>query len=354
MNNERIELIVNIIAVIVICFLGFFIIKTTTDIKALKSEFASSTSRLEKAILVLERGLSETAKTSDSLSQIVASQQDKSNNLDETLNNIASTVGTLEKLSKTDKELLQKYSKVYFLNENYVPLRLSSIDSTYLYKKDKDQQFHSLALNFLQNMLAKSINDNATLQVVSAYRSFDTQSSLKSTYLVSYGTGANKFSADQGYSEHQLGTAVDLSTPKGDTLLTTTFDNTAEYGWLVNNAYKYGFILSYPKKNAYYQYEPWHWRFVGVQLATRLHDENKNFLILSVHDTGIGISPADQSHVFKRFYRSSNAKTAHTEGMGLGLYTAKAIIKKHGGRIWFTSKGVGQGTTFYIALKIKS
>lgn len=82
--------------------------------------------------------------------------------------------------------------------------------------------------------------------------------------------------------------------------------------------------------------------------------QDKNFLILSVHDTGIGISPADQSHVFKRFYRSSNAKTAHTEGMGLGLYTAKAIIKKHGGRIWFTSKGVGQGTTFYIALKIKS
>jgi D-alanyl-D-alanine carboxypeptidase len=87
---------------------------------------------------------------------------------------------------------------------------------------------------------------------------------LKSQYRVTYGAGtANSFSADQGYSEHQLGTTVDFTTPKvGGTL--TGFDKTDSYKWLQNNAYKYGFILSYPSSNGYYIFEPWHWRFVGL------------------------------------------------------------------------------------------
>ncbi|MDB5237668.1 MAG: peptidase and DD-carboxypeptidase VanY/endolysin, partial [Parcubacteria group bacterium] len=55
------------------------------------------------------------------------------------------------------------------------------------------------------------------------------------------------------------------------------FEKTDTYAWLTNNAYQYGFILSYPKGNTYYEYEPWHWRYVGVDLATKLHDEGKNF-----------------------------------------------------------------------------
>jgi two-component system sensor histidine kinase VicK len=91
----------------------------------------------------------------------------------------------------------------------------------------------------------------------------------------------------------------------------------------------------------------------GGIITISISQENKS-LIFSIHDTGIGISWMDRGHVFKRFYRSSNAKLAHTEGMGLGLYTAKAIVKKHHGRIWFDSKGVGKGTTFFVALKIAS
>jgi len=57
------------------------------------------------------------------------------------------------------------------------------------------------------------------------------------------------------------------------------FNKTKAYQWLLNNAYKYGFILSYPENNEYYIYEPWHWRFVGIKLATKLHNENKFFMI---------------------------------------------------------------------------
>jgi signal transduction histidine kinase len=81
--------------------------------------------------------------------------------------------------------------------------------------------------------------------------------------------------------------------------------------------------------------------------------QSKNHITLSIHDTGIGINWTDRRNVFKKYYRSRNAKLAHTEGMGLGLYTAKTIVEKHHGRIWFDSKGTGLGTTFYIMLKTK-
>ena len=94
---------------------------------------------------------------------------------------------------------------------------------------------------------------------------------------MTYGAGtANSFSADQGYSEHQLGTALDLiTTGTGGQL--EGFDNTGAYQWLQNNAYRYGFVLSYPKDNPFYVFEPWHWRFVGVKLATNLHFAHQNF-----------------------------------------------------------------------------
>ena len=91
-----------------------------------------------------------------------------------------------------------------------------------------------------------------------------------------YGVGANQFSADQGYSEHQLATTVDLIT-KGLGGQLPGFDKTDAYKWLEKRAYKYGFILSYPSGNSYYMYEPWHWRFVGVKLATYLHNTDRNF-----------------------------------------------------------------------------
>ncbi|MFH1704471.1 MAG: M15 family metallopeptidase, partial [Patescibacteria group bacterium] len=84
------------------------------------------------------------------------------------------------------------------------------------------------------------------------------------------------FSADQGYSEHQLGTAVDLITT-GLGGKTDGFENTTAYQWLLSNAYRFGFVLSYPNGNSYYSYEPWHWRFIGVKLATYLHDNKLNF-----------------------------------------------------------------------------
>jgi D-alanyl-D-alanine carboxypeptidase len=124
--------------------------------------------------------------------------------------------------------------------------------------------------------MLESATTTNPIQIISAYRSFGEQAVLKTNYIVSYGSGANKFSADQGFSEHQLGTAVDLTTPKLG-LSFTKFDASTAYQWLNDNAYKFGFIISYPQQNTYFQYEPWHWRYVGADLATKIHNSGQFF-----------------------------------------------------------------------------
>ena len=246
-------------------------------ISILDSEFASTTALLSERVANLEAGLATSTLTSQELSQKLLEAQIKNDSFEESISDIAGTVGTLEKLSKTDKELLQKYSRVYFLSDNYIPLSLKEIDSKYLYDNTKTLEFHTSALPFLKRLLDRARRDDIPLQIVSAYRSFGTQSTLKNSFLTTYGSGANQFSADQGYSEHQLGTALDLTQEGLSPVLGTNFESSEAFTWLTNNAYKYGFILSYPQNNTFYQYEPWHWRFVGVKLATKLHDNNMNF-----------------------------------------------------------------------------
>lgn len=250
----------------------------------LKNQLRTISNDLGQKINNLNNDLSATAEFSRGLAVRLDEIYNKSNEFEESISDIAGTVGTLEKLSKTDRELLQKYSRVYFLSDNYVPSRLKTIDNDYLRDSSKDLQFHALVLPHLEDMLDSAQDDEVQIRVASAYRSFGEQSTLKNGYLMTYGSGSNQFSADQGYSEHQLGTTVDLVSANGQGSLTIDFESTEAFKWLEANAYKYGFVLSYPKGNSYYQYEPWHWRFVGIKLATYLHRENINFADMDQRD----------------------------------------------------------------------
>ena len=231
-------------------------------------------------LLQLEEVDKKTVGLSDSLylaEQKIEAIQSRVGGFEETVGSISGTVGTLEKLSKTDPELLQKYSKVFFLNEHYAPPRLAEIEKAYTYDEKRSEKIHASVLKRLEDLLEDAKDDDAELYVKSAYRSFEEQSALKSAYSVTYGAGtANQFSADQGYSEHQLGTTVDFIT-KGLGGKLEGFEKTTSYAWLRKHAHEYGFILSYPQNNGYYVFEPWHWRYVGIKLATYLHDKNKNF-----------------------------------------------------------------------------
>ena len=229
---------------------------------------------LKKRVANLEK-LIEGAQSN--ITDVLEKEQEKNTSLLNQVSEINNTVGALSKLSKTDPELLKKYSKVYFLNEHYIPISLSDVPIDYRSAKSNNYQVHSNILSYLEKMIDAGKADGVSTLVQSAYRSFADQAILKSNYKVVYGVGtANRFSADQGYSEHQLGTAIDFTTLKTNGVL-EGFSKTPEYKWMEDNAYKYGFILSYPAGNSYYKFEPWHWRFVGVALATYLHDNNMNF-----------------------------------------------------------------------------
>ncbi|WP_043470741.1 M15 family metallopeptidase [Arthrobacter sp. Rue61a] len=110
------------------------------------------------------------------------------------------------------------------------------------------------------------------LAVVSGYRSYAQQQQVYSYYVSIYGQAqADLISARPGHSEHQTGLAVDVGNANGSCGLSTCFGDTAAGIWVAANAHRYGFIVRYP--NGYtnvtgYSYEPWHLRYVGVDLAT--------------------------------------------------------------------------------------
>jgi D-alanyl-D-alanine carboxypeptidase len=249
------------------------------NINTLQSNLGAAQVRiteLEALLTETQALLQDAVDENDDLAHDLRTEKNKNEAFEDQIDKIGSTVGTLDKLSKIDVELLMKYSKVYFLNEHYMPEKVTQIDKELLYSEAEPKFIHAKVAPLLTRMINDALDDGVKLWVVSAFRSFDEQRDLKGAYSVTYGSGANTFSADQGYSEHQLGTTVDLTTEGlGGGL--TGFEESPAYAWLQKNAYKYGFVLSYPKGNQYYVFEPWHWRFVGQDLADDLHDSNKAF-----------------------------------------------------------------------------
>lgn len=255
--------------------------RAETELALVRQEYASTSERLLANIDTLNVLLATTTSARDNLAQNLRDEQSIIELMQRQIESVSGAVSTLEQLSNTDRELLEKYSRVYFLNENYIPETLLPIPPQYVYAPEKEKLFSKDALPFLQELLDEAGAQGIDLRVISAYRSFGTQGLLKSAYTVTYGSNtANRFSADQGYSEHQLGTTVDFTTVSLGAQF-TNLQKVPAYQWLLDNAYRYGFILSYPKTNTYYAFEPWHWRFVGKELARDLHDAHKNFYDLT-------------------------------------------------------------------------
>lgn len=259
----------------------------TANLASTTDALARNTNELGRGILELRSQTTGLSSTLSNTEQNVEAVKTQVGGVEQSVGSISGTVSTLQKLVNTDPELLKKYSKFYFLNENYVPAHLVAIPQDYVYSDTRQEQFMAEAWPFLKALFDAAKAVGLPLYAKSAYRSFREQQSLKSGYSVVYGAGtANSFSADQGYSEHQLGTTLDFITiGLGGEL--SGFDRTKAYQWLSANAYRFGFELSYPKGNSYYIYEPWHWRFVGVKLATYLHDHSLSFYDMDQRDIDI-------------------------------------------------------------------
>ena len=138
----------------------------------------------------------------------------------------------------------------------------------------------AVVIEDLKAMAAAAEKNGTPLVSWSPFRSYKQQTTLFNGYAGWNGTrytnfdSAITFSARPGHSEHQTGLTIDF-VAVGDTGLTSNWEVTRTGGWMARNAWKYGWLMSYPKGKAdvvCYGYEPWHYRYVGRELAAKIHE----------------------------------------------------------------------------------
>ena len=163
-------------------------------------------------------------------------------------------------------------NKEFKLPNDYIPSNLEMIsnecanDNEYL-RKEAKEAFEKLSGD------AKELGYKVI--AVSTYRDYNYQDRLYNEYVSDKGIDyADQCSARPGHSEHQTGLAVDVMGSNDDY---DEFENSIEFEWMKNNSYRYGFILRYPKgkeKITGFKYEPWHYRYVGSDVAKVIYKEN--------------------------------------------------------------------------------
>ncbi len=169
-------------------------------------------------------------------------------------------------------------SKDYPLSEpQYRPSNLELTDLPARSDKSADEKsVRAVIVPDLTSLFNAAKSAGHDIMIASGFRSYDLQQTYFSSYSQNYGEeAANKFSARPGQSEHQTGLALDIAYSNRDCYLDVCFGTKPAGEWLAANAYTYGFVLRYPAdKTAVtkYQYEPWHFRYVGKPLAIALHE----------------------------------------------------------------------------------
>ena len=165
--------------------------------------------------------------------------------------------------------LINKNNK---LTSDYIPNDLEPINLEY---SCKDKYLRKDAKESFEKMAKQAKLEGYNIIAVSTYRSYDYQEKLYNNYVIDKGfTYADLASARPGHSEHQTGLAVDVADLSLDY---DNFENTKEFNWMINNSYKYGFILRYPKAKFHitgFKYEPWHYRYVGTNVSNYIYKNN--------------------------------------------------------------------------------
>lgn len=192
--------------------------------------------------------------------------------------NVGSNKEWYSKPVKTNIKLKEKMlvNKFNNLTKDYKPDNLTFFSAEYAY--GNDQSLIKDAYDAYVSMFKAAKKKNITLIINSSYRDYEDQEEVYDNYSKWYGEEeADKTAARPGYSEHQTGYTVDIQTYKSTR---NTFEDSDAFKWLQKNGYKYGFILRYPKGKEYltgYDYESWHYRYVGVKIAKYIQENNITF-----------------------------------------------------------------------------
>lgn len=172
----------------------------------------------------------------------------------------------------TELVLVNKYN---YLKEDFIPENLQSINSNYALGNMK---LVSYAKEAFEKLSHAAKQEKLNIIAMSTYRSYNYQVNLYNRYVENDGKeAADTYSGRPGHSEHQTGLAVDVYNIK-ETY--TNFENTKEFTWMQEHAHEYGFILRFPKDKVNetgYQYESWHYRYVGKDIAKYIKDNKISF-----------------------------------------------------------------------------
>lgn len=173
-----------------------------------------------------------------------------------------------------DLFLLDLGQEIKLPNISYVPKKLRELNSSSSTRKGIcliDE-----ARTAFEEMVKKAKEDGLTIRATSGFRSYETQKNLYNNALKVDEKRAKISIAKPGHSEHQLGTAVDITSPSVKySSATSSFNDSPEDFWLRDNAHLFGFVQSYPKgkeETTGYRYESWHYRFVGLDNAQKIKD----------------------------------------------------------------------------------
>ncbi|MEX2375239.1 MAG: M15 family metallopeptidase [Dehalococcoidia bacterium] len=169
-----------------------------------------------------------------------------------------------------DRELHLLVSKEHALPAGYVPDGLQPIPAGWL-MPGQGGELRSITLDALSPMIDAAAEDGVELRIRSPYRSFGTQAETFAYWVSLLGEEqARRESAEPGHSEHQLGTTLDFADPYNGWELVESFADSPSGLWLEAHAHEYGFVISYPRDAEAitgYIFEPWHFRYVGVEAA---------------------------------------------------------------------------------------
>jgi len=166
-------------------------------------------------------------------------------------------------------DLLAPVNKRNALPASYAPGDLAEVPTTLAVRAGI--RLRRPVLDAAQAMVAEARSEGLQVVVISGFRPYQEQEVLYRGYVTRMGEErASRISAVPGHSEHQLGTTIDFSSPSAGYQLEESFETTPEGRWLLQNAGRFGFVLSYPKGKepvTGYAYEPWHYRYLGAEAA---------------------------------------------------------------------------------------
>ena len=173
------------------------------------------------------------------------------------------------------KEYLMLVNKYHYLSKDYTPKELIRLELSYAYEGHRLTQ---KAFNAFKELHHNAKDDGYTIVVNSGYRSYEFQNNLWQSIRLAQGTRrADQLSARPGHSEHQTGFSIDVADFYDGN---NDFGKTKAYEWMKENSYKFGFILRYPKDKediTGYSYEPWHFRYVGIETAEKIFNKDITF-----------------------------------------------------------------------------